>query len=247
MANALTWPVSDRPPHFSSRAAPVGSMQTALVSGGTYASEFGLPLSTNGSGLTNLYPGTGLGINGINSILTQSNLGVEAAIDPATQWNLALAQRLLRIGSGFSRGGGYYLLSGGGAYAVPAESVESDQPVASSNRNPKVIVLQQAPAQQARRKPRRSQLPRRCRTSANSRSILQDGRQIQAVAFTHMNDRIIYITNDGSRRTIALSDLDTDATLRINRGTRHASSTSPLIICSDIGLLQLDRRTGSGM
>jgi hypothetical protein len=51
--------------------------------------------------------------------------------------------------------------------------------------------------------------------------VLQGGRQIQAIAFTRTNDRIIYITSDGNRRTLALSDLDTDATLRINeeRGT----------------------------
>jgi hypothetical protein len=45
--------------------------------------------------------------------------------------------------------------------------------------------------------------------------------QIEAVAFTHMKDRIVYVTRDGSRRTIALSDLDGDATVRLNqeRGT----------------------------
>jgi hypothetical protein len=36
-----------------------------------------------------------------------------------------------------------------------------------------------------------------------------------------MNDQIVYITADGSRRTIAAADLDSDATVRINeeRGT----------------------------
>jgi hypothetical protein len=36
-----------------------------------------------------------------------------------------------------------------------------------------------------------------------------------------MNDRIIYVTNDGSRRTIALNEIDTNATIRLNqeRGT----------------------------
>jgi hypothetical protein len=36
-----------------------------------------------------------------------------------------------------------------------------------------------------------------------------------------MNGRIIYISNEGGRRTIALSDLDKSATVRVNeeRGT----------------------------
>jgi hypothetical protein len=51
--------------------------------------------------------------------------------------------------------------------------------------------------------------------------VLRNGSQIQAVAFTRSNDKIVYITVEGSRRTIAVADLDSDATLRVNqeRGT----------------------------
>jgi hypothetical protein len=51
--------------------------------------------------------------------------------------------------------------------------------------------------------------------------VLRDGKQIDAVAFTHSGDRIVYITSDGARRTIAAADLNTDETVRINqeRGT----------------------------
>ena len=194
------------------RAAPIRrSRRSGFVSAnGIY---------TNGFGLTNPYPGTGLGINGINTIINQNNLGVEAAIDPATQWNLALAERLLR-GSGGILPGGYYLLSGGGAYAVPAESVEGDQQV-QQQQQPQVIVVQQAPAQQSpaqfAQEPAEPSLP----DVGHFTLILQDGKQIQAIAFTQMNRQIIYITSDGGRRTIALSDLDADATVRVNqeRGT----------------------------
>jgi len=202
---------------FSSmaRSAPV---RTTRRSGFVPAYGISSGYSAYGYGLTNLYPGTGLGINGINSILTQNNLGVEAAIDPATQLNLALTQRLLR-GSGIFTGGGYYLLSGGGAYAVTEESVEGDQPLPQQAPQPQVIVLQQAPAQQSQlaEEPLAPALP----DVGQFTLILQNGKQIQAIAFTHTNDRIVYITGDGSRRTIALSDLDTAATLRINeeRGT----------------------------
>ncbi len=181
---------------------------------------------TNGLGVTNPYPGSGLGINGINSIMTPGNLGVEAAIDPATQWNLALTERLLR-GSGLLAGGGYYLLSGGGAYALPADSTETDQPAQSQQQPgasqvpPQVIVLQQAPSQQTSpqsgAEPAGATLP----DVGQFTLILQNGKQIQAVAFTRMNDHIVYITNDGSRRTIALNEIDTNATIRLNqeRGT----------------------------
>jgi len=51
--------------------------------------------------------------------------------------------------------------------------------------------------------------------------VMTDGTWIQAVAFTHSNYKIVYITAAGSRYTIAASDLDSDSTLRVNqeRGT----------------------------
>jgi hypothetical protein len=51
--------------------------------------------------------------------------------------------------------------------------------------------------------------------------VMTDGTWIQAVAFTHLNDKIVYITAAGSRYTIPASDLDSDSTLRVNqeRGT----------------------------
>jgi hypothetical protein len=51
--------------------------------------------------------------------------------------------------------------------------------------------------------------------------VLTDGRWIEAVAFTHSNDTIVYISAAGSRYTIAANELDSDSTLRVNqeRGT----------------------------
>jgi hypothetical protein len=50
---------------------------------------------------------------------------------------------------------------------------------------------------------------------------LRNGSQVEAVAFTRANDHIIYVTADGFRRSLSLSDLDPDATVKINeeRGT----------------------------
>ena len=95
---------------------------------------------------TSLFPGGAVGINGINSIATPGNLGVEAAIDPATQWNLALAERVLTNAGGIFPGGGFYLLTGGGAYAVPDGLPDNEQSTPSQQQQqPPVIVLQQAP------------------------------------------------------------------------------------------------------
>jgi hypothetical protein len=51
--------------------------------------------------------------------------------------------------------------------------------------------------------------------------VLTDGRWIQAVAFTHADDSIVYITAAGSRYTLPANELDSDSTLRVNqeRGT----------------------------
>jgi len=51
--------------------------------------------------------------------------------------------------------------------------------------------------------------------------VLNDGRWIEAVAFTRSNDTIVYISPAGSRYAIAANELDSDSTLRVNqeRGT----------------------------
>ena len=51
--------------------------------------------------------------------------------------------------------------------------------------------------------------------------VMRDGRQVDALAFTRSQDKIIYITPDGGRRTVALGDIDSDSTERVNqdRGT----------------------------
>ena len=165
----------------------------------------------------------GVGVNGINYIATQ-DVGTEAAIDPATQWRLAIAQRV--AGSTGVFGGGYYLLGGGGyAYPSPADSGESEQAGGQPQQQPQMIVVQQAPAQSAQTAPQPAEqavaeqppLP----DAGQFTLVLHNGTQIEAVAFTQMKDHIVYITRDGSRRILSLGDLDKDATIRVNqeRGT----------------------------
>lgn len=51
--------------------------------------------------------------------------------------------------------------------------------------------------------------------------VTRDGMEIEAVAFTRVKDKIVYITSEGARYTLALRDLDSDETVRVNqeRGT----------------------------
>src|ERR1700722_14718492 len=51
--------------------------------------------------------------------------------------------------------------------------------------------------------------------------VTRNGNLLDAVAFTRSNDRLVYITPDGGRRTLAFRDLDVDETQRLNteRGT----------------------------
>jgi hypothetical protein len=47
--------------------------------------------------------------------------------------------------------------------------------------------------------------------------VTRAGYRLDAVAFTRLDDRLVYITPDGGRRTIAFRDLDIDSTQRLNQ------------------------------
>jgi hypothetical protein len=148
------------------------------------------------------------------------DLGIKAAIDPATEWRVALAERFDRERRHFFGPGGYYLLDGGGEYVPPEPSRDEPPP---QSQQPQLIVLEQAPGQQHALPPARepaaqdSLLP----DEGQFTLVLHDGKQLQAVAFTHVKDRIVYISPDGTRRSIAIGDLDADRTVRVSqeRGT----------------------------
>jgi hypothetical protein len=142
---------------------------------------------------------------------------------------------------------GYYLLSGGGTYWVPANSDESadqasvdqanddeaggDQSFDQSGRNQsqraEAVTLQTQDAQSGEEDSYAQQSAEEHETQAplpdegEFTLVLTDGRWIQAVAFTHADDSIVYITGAGSRYTIPANELDSDSTLRVNqeRGT----------------------------
>jgi hypothetical protein len=149
------------------------------------------------------------------------DLGIKAVIDPATEWKMAIAERVLR-GRGRFGGSGFYLLDGAGSYSVPDDSPSVDTaPADQPSQQPQVIVVEAArPSEQPQEQPApddSAPLP----DVGQFTLVLQSGVELQAVGFTRVKDRIVYITADGSRRTIGINDLNTDATVRVNeeRGT----------------------------
>lgn len=206
--------MSARRTSMASRSLP---MRTGHQSGlgfdnGFFGNSIGL-------GQIGFFPNTsyGQGVNGINYVATQ-DIGTLAAIDPATQWRLALATRVARNLPGAFGGGGYYLLDGGGAYALPAEPGETGP--APQQQQP-IVVVQQPPAAQAPSLTDQVTPTPPLPDAGQFTLVLRDGAQVEAIAFTRESGQIIYITRDGTRRTIPLSNLDVDATVRINqeRGT----------------------------
>jgi hypothetical protein len=174
--------------------------------------------------LLNITPNSGFNWEFVNAI--NQDLPIKAFIDPVTQIEVAEAERLLRGTSGaFS---GAYILGGGGYYAAP-ESEEGEQ-VAQPQESqpaqgpqPPVIIIQQPPTQQpgpqggVEEETPQEQIP----DQGQFTLVLRSGKEIQALAFTRAQDKIVYITPEGGRATIAAADLDADATVRVNqeRGT----------------------------
>ncbi len=151
---------------------------------------------------------------GFNNFGNQ-DLWIKAAIDPATQWRLFESQRFGRNYVGVP---GFYLWGGGPYYEPPAAPPEAEQPPAEEAGGPAESEAAEAapPEQQPASE---SSVP--VEDVGQFVLVLRNGTQLQTVAFTSANDRIIYVTADGLRRTIALADLDAAATIRVNeeRGT----------------------------
>jgi len=165
--------------------------------------------------------GFGPSLGFFSSGLENRNWAIEAAIDPATQWRLFEAQKYL--GSTAFSGPGFYLVDGG-YYEAPSDTGETDQ----NEQQPQA----QQPAVDQEQRPERSaeaSAPGGQQSASQSLPedvgqfvlVLRNGTQIQAVAFSRSGDRIVYITTDGLRRSLALADVDTQSTDRINeeRGT----------------------------
>ena len=160
---------------------------------------------------------------------------IKALIDPATQAKLALAERRMRRRP--KTASGFIFLDGGGAYVLPVDPGADVNPdadaQAAQDQGQDQGQNQGAPqerAQQGSQRPEQAE-PNDARLAQEQSEslpdegeftlILRSGQEIEAVAFTRVNDRIVYITTGGGRRTVALREVDVDATVRLNqeRGT----------------------------
>jgi hypothetical protein len=155
---------------------------------------------------------------------------LKAFIDPATQQRLALAERRARRKPKNSNG--FIFLDGGGAYVLPVEPGTDLNPGADAQTAQDPGQEEQQGARQERAQHELLELEAKNARLAEEQSeslpdegeftlILRSGQEIEAVAFTRVNDRIVYITTGGGRRTVDLRELDVDATVRLNqeRGT----------------------------
>jgi hypothetical protein len=154
----------------------------------------------------------GLGFNYEHLAALNWNFAEQAFINPATQQQIALAERFGRFSGGF--GGAFFPFWGGGYVEEPVS--EQEQPPAAEEQQP-------APSNEAENEAsapveeEAAPLP----DIGEFVLVLRNGSQIKAVAFTHQNDQIVYVSKDGVRSSFPSSDLDINATQQINqqRGT----------------------------
>lgn len=148
------------------------------------------------------------------------DLAIKAVIDPETEWRLAVAERVLRDSGGLAARG-FFLLDGGGEYILPSQPAGEEAP--QQSQPPEVIVLQQ-PAQKAAQEsaPAVSQPAAPVPDVGNFTLVLRNGKKIQAIAFTRSAGRILYISPDGERHSLAAGELDIATTQQVNedRGTQ---------------------------
>src|SRR6202007_2315381 len=116
-------------------------------------------------------------------------------------------------------------IDGGGAYVYPQGPIapdadQSGPAPAPAPAQPQIIVVQARPQQPAEQcagadseDAQQASLP----DVGEFTLVLRNGVEISAIAFTRVDDHIVYITPAGGRRTIAASEIDSDATQRTNQ------------------------------
>lgn len=213
-----------RPSAAPRHPAPASQSSAVRFNAATNRFEFADGSLASLQDLINPVPGLGFDYHHL-SVINQ-DLGIKALIDPATEWKLAEARKFLR-GSRFA-GSGFYLLDGGAYYPVSDDSTQPDNaaPAASADqpeKQPQVILVQSPQSQQqnfddsSAQAPQEEQLP----DVGQFTLVLRSGRELEAVAFSRVNDQIVYITADGNRRAFPATDLNSAATMQVNeeRGT----------------------------
>ena len=164
---------------------------------------------------TGQVPGLGFDFEHLAAI--SGNLAEKALIDPATQAELALAERLNR-GVGEAA---FFLPSYGGEAPVTYEAPEA-QP--ATQPAPQIIIVQPpaaAPASQAAPRSEQEAASAPLPDASDFLLVLKNGAMVSAVAFTRQGDQLVYVTKEGNRRTMSVDSIDSDATSKVNeaRGT----------------------------
>ncbi len=204
--------MAPRPPVVPTGPVSPAAIPTPLPPNPVVNTLGGTPISLGQ--LLNPVPGLGFDFNHLAAI--NGNLGVQALIDPLTQYQLALALRLPQVAPT-----AFWGYEGYGEY--------TESPVYAQSSQPQIIVVQQpvpqavpvaqeapAPAPEAAAPPQQP-LP----DVGQFLLVERDGHVIHAVAFSVEGKRVVYITAGGLRRTIPLDRIDTRLTEERNaeRGT----------------------------
>ncbi|HEX2713168.1 MAG TPA: hypothetical protein VHM88_13295 [Candidatus Acidoferrales bacterium] len=181
---------------------PLGS--DAFLLGDTGFSAFG-PL------VTSTFPVPGLGFDFAHLAAISRNFKVSDISVLTTAQRLALAQRLASLNS----------------FSVPFLAAS---PVVLVQQPPVVVVQQPAAAEEiaeaAERTPRvgprdaevAARVPEPAHDAGEFVLVRLDGRLVFAVAFSTQGDLLTYVTREGLRRSLRLTELDIDATRRMNEG-----------------------------
>ena len=229
--------------HAGNRASGGRSVKAASVGANASAGANAPANFVGGDGLTvqqilNPFPSDGFDFAHLAALHKDDD--IKALIDPATQAKLALAERRMRRKP--KTANGFIFLDGGGAYVLPVEpgvdlNADADAQAAqqqgqdqgqSQGQNGQVSTQERAPRDSQQLEQLEANNERIALEQSESLPdegeftlILRSGQEIEAVAFTRVDDRIVYITLGGGRRTVALRELDVDATVRLNqeRGT----------------------------
>jgi len=201
-------------------SAPMHAVHVRPVAAGTAARSVrantnfttpGAPHVSFGPG--NFGPGMGFSSNFTNGI---GDIGVEAAIDPATQLRIATAEKLFRLRRPFA-GFGYYLFDDAG-YVTPVDD-SAQVPPTNPSQQPIIVVEHPAPAQAGATSnesapPLQEVAP--LPDVGHFTLMMRNGSKIEAVAFSQINGKIVYIAADGTRHTLNAGDLDVESTKQVN-------------------------------
>jgi hypothetical protein len=167
----------------------------------------------------------GLGFDYAHLAAISGNLGVEALINPVTEADLALAERLGQFRGGAT--GGFFPFLGGGGIA-PEIIEQPAQDTQSAQQQQPIIIVQQPASSTVATAPEQTPdaaAPAAINSVAPDPSefilVKKDGEQVLAGGYSLQKDRIVYVTKEGAKRIMLLSELDKDATELINqeRGT----------------------------